>query len=36
VLAVTRTYLAGGVPVETADLVFPSDRYELTYRIPVD
>jgi len=36
VLVVTRTYLAGGVPVETADLVFLSDRYELTYRMPVD
>jgi GntR family transcriptional regulator len=35
-LAVERTYLAGGVPVETADIVFPGDRYELVYRVPVD
>jgi GntR family transcriptional regulator len=35
-LAIERTYLAGGVPVETADIVFPGDRYELVYRVPVD
>jgi GntR family transcriptional regulator len=35
-LAIERTYLAGGRPVETADIVFPGQRYELVYRIPVD
>jgi GntR family transcriptional regulator len=35
-LAIERTYLATGVPVETADIVFPGDRYELVYRVPVD
>jgi GntR family transcriptional regulator len=34
-LAIERTYLAAGVPVETADIVFPGDRYELVYRVPV-
>jgi GntR family transcriptional regulator len=36
VMVVERTYRAGGRPVETADIVFPGDRYELVYRIPVD
>jgi GntR family transcriptional regulator len=35
-LVIERTYLAGGVPVETADIVVPGDRYELVYRVPVD
>ncbi|HEU5109066.1 MAG TPA: GntR family transcriptional regulator [Micromonosporaceae bacterium] len=35
-LAVERTHLAGGVPVETADIVVPADRYELRYRVPVE
>jgi len=34
-LAIERTHLAGGVPVETADIVLPADRYELLYRVPV-
>ncbi|GAB3796226.1 GntR family transcriptional regulator [Micromonospora zhanjiangensis] len=33
---IERTYYAAGVPVETADIVLPGDRYELVYRIPVD
>jgi DNA-binding GntR family transcriptional regulator len=36
VLVVERTYLAGDLPVETADIIFPSDRYELVYRTPLD
>ncbi|GAA1765291.1 GntR family transcriptional regulator [Luedemannella helvata] len=36
VLVIERTYLAAGNPVETADIVFPGDRYELVYRVPVD
>jgi DNA-binding GntR family transcriptional regulator len=35
VLAIARTYFAGERAVETADIVFPSDRYELVYRLPV-
>lgn len=35
VVAVQRTYFAQGEPVETADIVIPSDRYELVYRAPV-
>jgi DNA-binding GntR family transcriptional regulator len=35
-LVVERTYYADGVPVETADIVFPGDRYELVYRLPID
>lgn len=36
VLVIERTYYAAGRPVETADIVFPGDRYELVYRVPVD
>ncbi|MEO3817276.1 UTRA domain-containing protein [Plantactinospora sp. B24E8] len=36
VLVVERTYYAAGRPVETADIVFPGDRYELLYRVPVE
>jgi GntR family transcriptional regulator len=36
VLVIDRTHYVGERPVETADIVFPGDRYELTYRIPVD
>jgi len=36
VLVVERTYLAEGRPVETATITFPSDRYELRYRFPID
>ncbi|WP_203905376.1 hypothetical protein [Virgisporangium aliadipatigenens] len=32
---IARTYYADGVAVETADIVVPSDRYELVYRTPV-
>jgi GntR family transcriptional regulator len=35
-LIIERTYYAGDRPVETADIVFPGDRYELTYRYPID
>jgi len=36
VLVVRRTYYAGELAVETADIVFPGDRYDLVYRFPVD
>lgn len=36
VLVVTRTYYAEGLPVETADIVLPRERYDLVYRMPVD
>lgn len=36
VLAIERTYYAGEQAVETADIVFPSDRYELAYEMPID
>lgn len=36
VLAVERTYYAAGRPVETADIVFATDRYQLQYRVPVE
>ncbi|NUT05089.1 MAG: UTRA domain-containing protein, partial [Hamadaea sp.] len=35
VIAIRRTYLASDRPVETADIVLPSERYELVYRMPV-
>ncbi|MFR9674376.1 GntR family transcriptional regulator [Streptomyces sp. TR06-5] len=34
-LVVERTFHAGGRPVETADVVVPSGRFRLTYRLPV-
>jgi GntR family transcriptional regulator len=36
VFVIERTYYAAGVPVETADITIPGDRYELVYRIPID
>lgn len=36
VLIIERTHYVEGSPVETCDITFPGDRYELTYRIPVD
>jgi GntR family transcriptional regulator len=35
VMVIERTYLAGELPVETADIVVPGDRYRLHYGIPV-
>lgn len=35
VLLIERTHYVGDRPVETCDIVFPGDRYELTYEIPV-
>ncbi|MBY8874570.1 GntR family transcriptional regulator [Micromonospora sp. PLK6-60] len=32
---IERTYLAGDLPVETADIVLPGGRYDLVYRIPI-
>jgi DNA-binding GntR family transcriptional regulator len=32
VVVIERTHFAGGVPVETADIVIPADRYRLRYR----
>lgn len=36
VLAIERTYYAGETAVETADIVFPGDRYGLHYEIELD
>lgn len=36
VFVIHRTYYALDVPVETADIVIPLDRYELVYRHPID
>jgi DNA-binding GntR family transcriptional regulator len=35
VLVITRTFRAGGLPVETADVVVPADRFRLVYHLPV-
>ncbi|WP_304450850.1 GntR family transcriptional regulator [Nocardiopsis sp. YSL2] len=35
VLVIERTHYVGDQPVETCDIIFPGDRYELTYRLPV-
>lgn len=35
VLVVSRTYRAGGRPVETADVVVAADRYRVSYHLPV-
>jgi len=35
VIAVERTHLSGGQPVETADIVVPAERYRLRYRFAV-
>ncbi|MGW8378739.1 GntR family transcriptional regulator [Streptomyces sp. ODS28] len=35
VLAVCRTFYAGGRPVETADVVIPADRFRISYHLPV-
>jgi GntR family transcriptional regulator len=36
VFHMVRTMLAGGQPVETCDIVMPANRYQLSYRIPID
>ncbi|MFF8940609.1 GntR family transcriptional regulator [Streptomyces paradoxus] len=35
VVAIEQTWRAGGLPVCTADLVFPADRYEFRYRMNI-
>ncbi|MDT0265421.1 GntR family transcriptional regulator [Streptomyces sp. DSM 44915] len=35
VLVIRRTYRAGGLPVETADVVVPADRFRVAYHLPV-
>ncbi|MBW1602920.1 GntR family transcriptional regulator [Streptomyces sp. JJ66] len=35
VLVIRRTFCAGGLPVETADIVLPADRYRPAYHLPV-
>jgi DNA-binding GntR family transcriptional regulator len=35
VLVIARTTYSCGTPVETVDIVAPSDRYELVYRLPI-
>lgn len=36
VIEVERTYFAGQTAAETADIVFPGDRYRLVYELPID
>ncbi|MDA0564382.1 GntR family transcriptional regulator [Streptomonospora sp. S1-112] len=36
VMVIQRTYFTEERPVETADIVVPTDRYELAYTIPVE
>jgi DNA-binding GntR family transcriptional regulator len=36
VLCIARTHYAGHTPLETADIVVPGDRYEVTWRTSVD
>jgi DNA-binding GntR family transcriptional regulator len=35
-IVIERTYFAEDRPVETADIVIPSDRYQVSYQIPVE
>lgn len=35
VIEIQRTYYASGLPVETADIVIPADRYRVQYQLPV-
>ncbi len=35
VLVIARTYRAGSLPVETADVIVPADRYAVAYHLPV-
>ncbi|WP_283139709.1 GntR family transcriptional regulator [Rhizohabitans arisaemae] len=35
-LVIERTHFSGNRPVETADILLPSDRFVLRYRLPVD
>ncbi|GAA4675250.1 GntR family transcriptional regulator [Streptomyces chumphonensis] len=35
VLVIARTFYAGGLPVETADVVVPADRFRVTYHLPI-
>lgn len=35
VVEIRRTYYASGLPVETADIVVPADRYRVSYQLPV-
>ncbi|MDT0342476.1 GntR family transcriptional regulator [Streptomyces litchfieldiae] len=35
VLVISRTYRAGSLPVETADVVVPADRFSVAYHLPV-
>jgi DNA-binding GntR family transcriptional regulator len=34
-IVIERTYYAKDRPVETADIVIPSDRYQVSYQIPI-
>jgi DNA-binding GntR family transcriptional regulator len=36
VLCIVRTHYASRIPVETADIIVPGDRYEITWRTPVE
>jgi DNA-binding GntR family transcriptional regulator len=36
VLCIVRTHHADAMPLETADIIVPGDRYEITWRTTVD
>lgn len=36
IIAIKRTYYAGEIAVETADIVAAGDRYRLVYEVPID
>jgi DNA-binding GntR family transcriptional regulator len=36
VLVIARTHYVDKQPIETCDIIFPGDRYELTYDIPIE
>jgi GntR family transcriptional regulator len=36
VLCIVRTHYAKTTPLETADIIVPGNRYEITWRTPVD
>jgi GntR family transcriptional regulator len=36
VLSIVRTHDATSTPFETADIIVPGDRYEITWHTPVD
>lgn len=35
VIEIRRTYYASGLPVETADVIIPAEKYRAVYHLPV-